>query len=79
MSYYSVNYSKYNITSKSFSNYVEAEAYISSQKRGNYRIVSSDRFVSPVPLKEMEHYKLVYTSAQKWQDKPAVKIFEYTG
>ena len=65
-------------SSKSFSNYEDAETYISSQESGNYRIVGSDPFISPVPLEEMEHYKLVYASPQKWQGKPAVKLFEYT-
>jgi len=63
---------------KSFSAYEDAETYISSQESGNYRIVSSDPLVSPVPLAKLEHYKLVYASPQKWQGKPAVKIFEYT-
>ncbi|MBA7502788.1 hypothetical protein ES706_01382 [subsurface metagenome] len=63
--------------SESFSTYEEAEAYISSQELGNYKIVGTDPFTSPVPLEEMTHYQLVYTSAQKWQGKPAVKIFEY--
>jgi len=64
-------------SSKSFSSYEEAEAYASSQEAGNYRVVGTDPFISSVPLEEMRHYKLVYTSAQKWQGKPAVKIFEY--
>jgi len=67
------------VTSSSlFPSYEQAEAYISSQESGNYRIVNEKAFTSPVPLEEMTHYELVYTSAQKWQGKPAVKIFEYT-
>ena len=47
---------------KDFSSYEEAEAYVFSQKSGDYEIVSSDPFVSPVPLEALEHYKLVYSS-----------------
>jgi dolichyl-diphosphooligosaccharide--protein glycosyltransferase len=57
--------------------YEEAVTYISNQESGNYRVVGTDQFTSPVPLEEMTHYKLVYTSPQKWHGKPAVKIFEY--
>lgn len=63
--------------SESFSTYEEAEAYISSREPGNYKIVGTDPFTCPVPLEKMEHYRLVYSSAQKWQGEPAVKIFEY--
>ena len=69
---------------KSFSSYEEAEAYISSQESGNYRIVSEDPFVSPVPLEALEHYKLIYSSDSSVM-KPnggmisEVKIFEYSG
>ena len=61
----------------SFPGYEEAKAYILSQESGKYVIGNSDPFVTPVPLEEMTHYQLVYSSAQKWQGKPAVKIFEY--
>jgi len=66
------------INSWSFPGYEEAKAYIMSQESGKYVIGNSDPFVTPVPLEEMEHYRLVYASPQKWQDKPAIKIFEYT-
>jgi dolichyl-diphosphooligosaccharide--protein glycosyltransferase len=67
---------------KSFSSYEEAEAYVASQKAGNYRIVNSDPFASPVPLQALEHYKLVYTSnGSKMTPSGSmvseVKIFEY--
>ncbi len=66
------------VTSSSlFPSYEQAEAYISSQESGNYRIVNEKAFTSPVPLEKMTHYELVYTSVQKWQGKPAIKIFEY--
>ena len=61
-----------------FSSYEEAEAYIANQESGKYVIGSFYPLVTPISLEEMEHYKLVYTSEQKWQDKPAVKIFEYS-
>jgi len=69
-------------SSKSFSSYKEAEAYISSQKSGNYRIVSTDPFISPVPLEALKHYKLAYSSASTITQPgvgniPEVKIFEY--
>jgi hypothetical protein len=67
---------------KSFPSYEEAEAYVASQKSGNYRLGGTDPFVSPVPLEKLEHYKLVYSSEQyKWKPVigtvPEVKIFEY--
>ena len=69
-------------SAKAFSSYEEAEAYISSQKSGNYKVVSSDPFVSPVPLEALEHYKLVYSSkGTKVQPDgrlvSEVKIFEH--
>jgi len=69
---------------KSFPTYEEAEAYISSQESGNYRIVGTDPFISPVPLEALEHYKLIYSSDSSVM-KPGggmiseVKIFEYSG
>jgi len=65
-------------SSKNFSSYEEAEAYVSKQKSGKYVFGNYNAFVNPVPLQEMEHYKLVYSSTQKWQGKAKVKIFEYT-
>ena len=62
-----------------FSSYEEAEDYLSSLESGNYSIVSTDPFVSLVPLEEVEQYKLVYASSQLTGGIPSVKIFEYTG
>ncbi len=67
---------------KSFSTYDEAEAYISSRKSGNHRIVGSSPFVSPVPLEKLESYTLIYSSEASVQHPgvekmPAIKIFEY--
>ena len=71
-------------SAQSFPNYEEAEAYISSQESDNYRIVSDNPFVSPVPLEALEHYKLVYSSDSLIMTLggemiPEVKIFEYAG
>lgn len=65
-----------------FPTYEEAEDYISSQESGNYRIVSNNLFVSPVPLEALEDYNLVHSSAVAVIQPgigpiPEVKIFEY--
>lgn len=67
---------------KSFPSYEAADAYIVSQKSGNYRIVNPNPFESPVPLQGLEHYKLVYSSkGSKMMPSGGsiseVKIFEY--
>jgi len=69
-------------SSKTFSSYEEAVAYVSSQKSANYKIVGIDPFVSPVPLEELKHYRLVHTSESQTMSPvgdmvPSVKIFEY--
>mgnify|MGYP001176842675 CR=1 FL=1 len=66
-----------------FTSYEEAEAYISSQESGNYRIVGTSPFISPVPLEAIEHYTLIYSSDEYTSQTsegiiPEVKIFEYT-
>lgn len=68
--------------SKYFPSYEEAEAYVSSQESGSYRIVGNSPFISPVPLEALEHYKLVYSSEGSITQPgvgsiPEVKIFEY--
>jgi len=66
---------------KNFNSYSEAEAYITSQKQGNHRIIGTDPISSPVPLEALQNYRLVYQSTQKGKTGstplPAVKIFEY--
>jgi len=67
---------------QSFATYEEAQAYLESQTAPNYRIVGEDPFISPVPLEELEHYKLVYRSdpaVVEGVEEPIsyVKIFEY--
>jgi hypothetical protein len=68
---------------RSFPSYEEAEAYVASQESGNYRVVGSSPFVTPVPLEELNHYELIYQSdAQRTvagKSLPRVKIFEYLG
>jgi len=66
-----------------FTSYEEANAYISNQESDNYRLVGDNPFICPVPLAELKHYKLVYSSTGLVSqpvvgDMPSVKIFEYT-
>ena len=66
-----------------FSAYQAAEAFISAQQSGNYKIIGVNPFLSPVPLDPVEHYKLVYSSEEKTsvpsgEPVPSVKIFQYT-
>jgi len=68
--------------SQTFPTYEEAVAYISEQTSGDYKIVGTSPFVSPVPLEELKHCKLVYSSDIGVMQPdagmvPAVKIFEY--
>ncbi|MGB2798891.1 MAG: oligosaccharyl transferase, archaeosortase A system-associated [Dehalococcoidia bacterium] len=70
-------------STQSFASYEEAEVYLESQTSPNYRIVGTDPFISPVPLEELEHYKLVhqsYIEKELWGSEtiPYVQIFEYS-
>jgi oligosaccharyl transferase (archaeosortase A-associated) len=64
-----------------FDTYEEAQAYVSSQESGNYRIVSMNPMLSPVPVEAVEHYKLVHSSDNitlpDGKEVPEIKIFEY--
>ncbi len=67
---------------KEFSSYQEAVAYASSQESANYSIASPDPFRSPVLLKAVPDYQLVYSSESSRRKPgggmvPGVKIFEY--
>jgi dolichyl-diphosphooligosaccharide--protein glycosyltransferase len=67
---------------KSFPSYKEAEAYVTSQKSGNYRIVGTNPYISPVSLPALDHYKLIYSSKGSVSEFglgriSEVKIFEY--
>jgi dolichyl-diphosphooligosaccharide--protein glycosyltransferase len=77
-----------NITSMlTFATYEEAQEFVESQTEPNYRIVGMDPFTSPVPLEELEHYRLIHQSdpevftdketGKKDQPISYVKIFEY--
>jgi oligosaccharyl transferase (archaeosortase A-associated) len=70
-------------TAKSFSSYEDALDYIASQKSGNFRVVSSNPYSSPVPLAALAHYKLIYASKGSVMEPgigfvPEVKVFEYS-
>jgi len=62
----------------SFPTYEEAEAYIAGQTSGNYRIVGTDAFSSPVPLEKLNSYEFVYPTESTTTTTP-VKIFKYLG
>jgi len=67
---------------KNFKSFAEAEAFVSSQKQGSYRIIGTDPLVSAVPLQALTDYRPVYQSAHKATvgsatSLPAIKIFEY--
>lgn len=68
-----------------FASYEEAIDYVQKQKKENYRIVSENPFISPVPLEAVEGYSLIHSSDEVKEIPgignliPEVKIFEYTG
>ena len=67
---------------QTFPSYEAATAYVSSQESANYKIVSDNPFISPVPLEALDHYRLIYSSdilamAQDFGMIPSIKIFEY--
>ena len=69
-------------SSQTFATYTEAKEYLENQTAPNYRMVGLDPFTSPVPLEELEHYKLVHQSEPqvvngKGEPISLVKIFEY--
>ena len=72
------------LTEQMFTTYEEAKDFLSKQSGGNWRIVGKDPFVSPVPLKKLEHFQPVYHS-DSWAAKfgenviaYAVEIYSYT-
>jgi dolichyl-diphosphooligosaccharide--protein glycosyltransferase len=62
---------------QTFDTYEAASAFMAKQSSGNYNIVSSNPFVSPVPLEKLQHYQLVHDSGQSMSGLPEVRIFEY--
>ena len=68
---------------QTFSDYDAAQAYLEKQTTGNFRLVGSDPFISPVPLDALRSYKLVFSSTDaitvdKVGSVPIVKVFEYS-
>jgi len=66
-----------------FPTYEEALEFVESQTDPYYRIVGTDRFISPIPLEELQHYRMIYQSEPESvmdseEQKSLVKIFEYT-
>lgn len=69
---------------QSFTSYEAAASYFASRKSNDYKIVGIGPFISPVPLKALERYELIYSSGSSSRQTdgdmiPTVKIFEYTG
>ena len=67
---------------QSFASYREAVDFVAGQDSDNYRIVSADPMVSPVPLEALESFRSVYVSEGSTVHfgsvaMPTVKIFEY--
>ncbi len=72
------------IDAREFDSYEEAAAYVEEQESGNYAVVGTSAFISPVPLEAVTDFELVYSSEQGVSLQsvgfvPEVKIFEYTG
>jgi hypothetical protein len=70
------------LDTKSFSSYIEAEAHIARQDSGNYRIASSNPYISPVPLDKLNYFRPVYSSDSSIllpnaSSVPEIKIFEW--
>jgi oligosaccharyl transferase (archaeosortase A-associated) len=66
---------------KECNSYQEALDYIASQNTTNthYDIVSTNQFVSPIPLEAVDYYQEVYNSAASTNSTMPIKVFEYTG
>lgn len=66
---------------KTFTRYEMAKAFVETNP--NYKIIGTNPFLSPVPLEELVHYKLIYkspTTVQSGGEKTIseVEIFEYS-
>jgi oligosaccharyl transferase (archaeosortase A-associated) len=64
------------VSTKAFTRYEEATAYIASQTTGNYQIVSETPLQSPVPLEACQHYREVFPTSISAT--VTTKVFEYT-
>jgi dolichyl-diphosphooligosaccharide--protein glycosyltransferase len=72
------------VSEQIFGSYEEARTFMARQTGANWRIVGKDPFVSPVPLKKLEHFERVYHSdtwaAKFADDEPVaymVEIYRY--
>lgn len=66
-----------------FDTYHEAMDYLNINNSGNYRLVGTNPFISPIPLESLKHHRHVYSSNASIEDQTSgkiaeVKIFEYT-
>jgi oligosaccharyl transferase (archaeosortase A-associated) len=61
-----------------FSNYEQAQAYVSTQQSGNWKIGGLNPFSSIVPLEALTDYQLVFSSGAT-TNQGTVKIFAYLG
>jgi dolichyl-diphosphooligosaccharide--protein glycosyltransferase len=64
-----------------FTDYDEAQAF--TEANPNYKIVGTNTFTSPVPLEELEHYKLIHKSPTTYATRgeeslSLVEVFEYS-
>lgn len=72
------------LSEQTFGTYEEAKTFLSKQTGTNWRIVGTNPFISPVPLKALEHYKPIYHSdswSAKFEDNViayVVEIYSYT-
>ena len=69
-------------SAEEFASYEEAESYLADHETGNFIIVGTNPYVSPVTLEPLENYQPVYGSdihlyVSENMTLPAVKIFEY--
>jgi len=67
---------------RTFETYDEAVAFIEKQDSGNWKIASTDPFISPVSIEPVKNYELVYYSDSSLKHAefgmiPKIKIFEY--
>jgi len=67
---------------RTFETYDEAVAFINKQDSSNWKIASTDPFISPITLNSLENYDLIHYAGNAIQHNqlgliPKIKIFEY--
>lgn len=67
---------------KTFKTFSEAQAYVTQQKTGQYKIGGVDPFVSPISIEPLTDFKLEYGSGPTKPTPaggtvPAIKVFKY--